>query len=87
MTVPAETFPVLPDDAGPSDLQRWRDDYRRRRARRSSAIAGVEHGRCSSSVVGTAIVLSPGWPRTRESFLNWEIAQGLAAGHPATGCG
>ena len=47
---------------------------RRGRARRSSAIAGLSTV-VFLAVVGTAIVLSPGWPRTRESFLNWEIAK------------
>jgi polar amino acid transport system permease protein len=73
VTVPAETFPHLPD-GGLSDLQRWREGYRRGRARRSSAIAGLSTV-IFLAVVGTAIVLSPGWPRTRESFLNWEIAK------------
>ena len=74
MTVPAETFPVLPDDPGPSDLQRWRDDYRRGRARRSTALAGTSTV-VFLAVVGTATVLSPGWPRVRETFLDWEVAK------------
>jgi len=74
VTVPAETFPVLPNDAGPSDLQRWRDDYRRRRTRRSTSLAGVSTA-VFLVVFGTLIVRSPGWPRVRESFLDLEVAK------------
>ncbi len=74
MTVPAETAPVLPDDAGPSDLQRWRDDYRRGRARRSTVLAGTSTV-VFLAVVGTATVLSPGWPRVKATFLDWEVAK------------
>ena len=73
MTVPAEYSPVLPDD-GPSDLQRWREDYRRGRARRSTALAGVSTV-VFLTVVGAAIVLSPGWPRVKATFLDWEVAK------------
>ena len=73
MTVPAEYSPVLPDD-GPSDLQRWRDDYRRSRTRRSTALAGVSTV-VFLTVVGAAIVLSPGWPRVKATFLDWELAK------------
>ena len=73
MTVPAEYSPALPDD-GPSDLQRWRDDYRRGRARRSTALAGVSTV-VFLTVVGAAIVLSPGWPRVKATFLDWEVAK------------
>lgn len=46
--------------------------YRRSRARRSTGIALV------STVIFAAVLLlattsSPGWPRVRESFLNWRI--------------
>ena len=73
MTAPAEYSPVLPDD-GPSDLQRWREDYRRGRARRSTALAGVSTA-VFLTVVGAAIVLSPGWPRVKATFLDWEVAK------------
>ena len=73
MTAPAEYSPVLPDD-GPSDLQRWREDYRRGRARRSTALAGVSTV-VFLTVVGAAIVLSPGWPRVKATFLDWEVAK------------
>ena len=73
MTAPAEYSPVLPDD-GPSDLQRWREDYRRSRTRRSTALAGVSTV-VFLTVVGAAIVLSPGWPRVKATFLDWEVAK------------
>jgi polar amino acid transport system permease protein len=73
VTVPAEAFPVLPED-GPSELQRWREDYRRGRTRRSTTLAGASTV-VFLGVVGTAIVLSPGWPRVRESFLDWGVAK------------
>ena len=71
-------------DWQPSALQLERIAYRRRRARRSTLIAGV------SSVVLLALVAfgigsTPGWPRVRETFFDvhrgWEalpvVAQGL----------
>jgi polar amino acid transport system permease protein len=73
VTVPAEAFPHL-DDPPPSDLQQWRESYRRRRARRSTAIASVSTI-VFLAVVCTAIVLSPGWPRVRASFLDGTIAR------------
>jgi polar amino acid transport system permease protein len=74
VTVPAEAFPNIDDDLTTSDLQRWRVDYRRGRARRSTAIASLSTV-IFLVVVCTAIVLSPGWPRVQESFLNGEIAR------------
>ena len=73
MTVPAEYSPARPDD-GPSDLQRWREDYRRSRTRRSTALAGVSTV-VFLTVVGAAIVRSPGWPRVKATFLDWELAK------------
>ena len=73
MTVPAEYSPALPDD-GPSDLQRWREDYRRSRTRRSTALAGVSTV-VFLTVVGAAIVRSPGWPRVKATFLDWDLAK------------
>lgn len=56
-----------------SDLQRERLAYRRSRARRSTLVALV------STVVFAAagyfaVTGSPGWPRVRESFLDWDVA-------------
>jgi polar amino acid transport system permease protein len=74
VTVPAEAFPQLEDDSPISDRQRWREDYRRGRARRSTAIASL------STIVFlgvscTVIFLSPGWPRVRESFFSGKVAR------------
>ncbi len=73
MTVPAEAFPRLPDSV-PSDLQQWREGYRRSRTRRSAAVASGSTV-VFLGVVGTAIVLSPGWSRVKESFLDWGLAK------------
>ncbi len=73
MTVPAEVFPVL-GDGGPSAVQQSRDDYRRRRNRRSTGVASL-----STAVVlvvaVAGVALSPGWPRTRALFLDWGLAK------------
>jgi polar amino acid transport system permease protein len=74
VTEPAEAFPHIADHSTPSELQRWREDYRRGRARRSTAIASVSTV-VFLAVVGTAIVLSPGWPRVRQSFLDGTVAR------------
>jgi polar amino acid transport system permease protein len=74
MTVPAEAFPFASDDRPVSDLQLSRESYRRGRARRSTAIASVSTV-VFLAVVSTAILLSPGWPRVRESFLDADIAR------------
>ncbi len=74
MTVPAEAFPLLPDGAGRSDLQRWREDYRRARTRRSAAVASGSTV-VFLAVVGTAIVLSPGWARVKQTFLDVDLAR------------
>jgi polar amino acid transport system permease protein len=74
VTVPAEAFPHIDHDPPPSDLQRWREDYRHRRARRSTAIASVSTV-VFLAAVGTAIVASPGWPRVRQSFFDGAVAR------------
>ncbi len=57
----------------PSSRQLERDAFRRGQARRSTWVALV-----SSVVLATAAVLAiratPGWPRVRQSFFDWEIA-------------
>lgn len=68
MTVPAQVFPEV------SASQQERLAYRRSQARRSRLLAG------SSTVVflavmGTVVVLSPGWPRVREQFLDPRVAR------------
>jgi polar amino acid transport system permease protein len=56
----------------PSADQRDRDAFRRRQALRSLLIAVA-----SSLVLGalavTAVVSSPGWDRTRDTFFNWGV--------------
>jgi polar amino acid transport system permease protein len=74
VTVPAEAFPQLPDELPISDRQRWREDYRRGRARRSAAIASLSTV-VFLAVACTVIVLSPGWPRVRDSFFNGTVAR------------
>ncbi len=58
----------------PSDIQRGRIAYRRRRAVRSVLLAAV-----STAVLGTLLVVavtgSPGWERVKGSFFNAEIAR------------
>lgn len=74
MTVPAEAAPRSVRDAGPSDLQQWREGYRRSRARRSAALAAASTA-VFLAVVGAAIVASPGWPRVRQTFLDLDLAR------------
>jgi hypothetical protein len=62
------------DDHVPSARQRERERIRRRATRNSALIAAA-----STVVLGTVIWLvvtrSPGWPRVRESFFNWDYAK------------
>lgn len=57
----------------PSPRQRDRDAYQRRRTLRSLVLAAL-----STAVLGTALVVAvtsaPGWPRTRETFLDAGVA-------------
>nr|WP_198423469.1 amino acid ABC transporter permease [Microlunatus antarcticus] len=66
----------MPSVWQPSPLQQQREDYRRRRARRSSLVALG-----STLLVGLVLVLgvgaTPGWPRVRETF--FDPARGWAA--------
>ena len=57
----------------PSPRQQEREAFRRRRAARSTALAAVS----TAAVVGLAVavlVSSPGWPRVRQSFFDWDVA-------------
>ncbi len=56
-----------------SDLQRERLAYRRSRARRSTLIA-VASTVVFAAVAYFAVTGSPGWPRVRDSFLDWRVA-------------
>lgn len=68
MTVPAEAFPEL------SLAQRDRLAYKRGQARRSRLLAGTSTV-VFLAVFGTVIVLSPGWSRVQEQFLDPEVAR------------
>lgn len=67
----------------PSELERERSAYRRRRARRSTTIAVL-----STLVLGLglmiAITATPGWPRVRETFFDpaqaWDALPVVARG-------
>lgn len=68
MTAPAEAFPEL------SAAQRDRLAYKRGQARRSRLLAGTSTV-VFLAVFATIIVLSPGWDRVREQFLDPEVAK------------
>lgn len=60
-------------DWQPSDVQRERDVWRRRRTLRSAAIAALS----TALLVGTlgfAVVSSPGWERVQETYFHWPKA-------------
>jgi polar amino acid transport system permease protein len=57
----------------PSERQRERDAYRRTRARRSTTVAAVST--VALVVVAVlALTSSPGWPRVKASFFDWDVA-------------
>jgi polar amino acid transport system permease protein len=64
-------------DAGegwaPSALQLERDAYRRRQTLRSGLVAAGSSV-VFLGVITVAVVTSPGWPRVRETFFNWDKA-------------
>jgi len=58
----------------PSERQQERDAYRRSRAHRSTAVAVVS----TIALVAVAVLAltsSPGWPRVKASFFDWDVAQ------------
>jgi len=57
----------------PSERQQERDAYRRSRARRSTAVASVSTVALVAVAV-LALVSSPGWPRVKASFFDWDVA-------------
>jgi len=77
MTVPAQVFPEV------SAAQQDRLAYRRGQARRSRALAGGSTV-VFLAVMGTVVVLSPGWPRVQEQFLDpqtaWDSLPAIADG-------
>lgn len=68
------------DEPTPADLYRpsarriERERYRRSRSRRSLVVATVSTLATGGLLVGL-IVSSPGWQRTRETFLSWTYAR------------
>jgi polar amino acid transport system permease protein len=67
-TAAAEAEPWVP-----SALEQERRAYRSARARRSSVVAALS----TAGLVGLVVYLvvtSPGWPRVKENFFNWDKA-------------
>src|SRR3954447_18078172 len=61
----------------PSAVQLDRLAYRRGRAGRSAVVGLVSTVLLAALVLGV-VVSSPGWPRVRSSFLDWEVAKASA---------
>ena len=57
----------------PSERQQERDAYRRTRARRSTTVAAVSTVALVVIAV-LALTSSPGWPRVKASFFDWDVA-------------
>ena len=68
MTAPAQALPEV------SVAQQERLAYRRGQARRSRLLAGMSTV-LFLAVMGAVIVLSPGWDRVKEQFLDPEVAR------------
>ena len=61
------------DDWAPSALEQERAAYRRSRTLRSGLVAGTSTT-LLLVIVTVLIVTSPGWPRVKETFFNWDKA-------------
>lgn len=57
----------------PSERQQERDAYRQARTRRSTAVAAVSTVALVAIAV-LALTSSPGWPRVKASFFDWDVA-------------
>ncbi|MGN0065765.1 MAG: amino acid ABC transporter permease [Nocardioides sp.] len=57
----------------PSEVQRERDAWRRRRASRSALIAALSTVLLLGAV-GFAVASSPGWERVQETYFDWDKA-------------
>jgi polar amino acid transport system permease protein len=68
VTAPAQAFPEL------SPAQQERLDYRRGQGRRSRLLAGTSTV-VFLVVMGAVVVLSPGWERVKEQFLDPQVAK------------
>ena len=62
------------DWAPASEVQLDREHYRRSRARRAGLGAGASSV-VVVAVLSGAVLLSPGWPRVRQQFLDWDTAR------------
>ena len=58
----------------PSARQQERNSFRRRQARRSLLIA-VASTTVLGAVLVIAVISSPGWDRTRDTFFNWGVGR------------
>ncbi|MEZ0449523.1 amino acid ABC transporter permease [Cellulomonas sp. ICMP 17802] len=65
--------PVSPVSWVPSARQQERDAYRRARTRRSTGVAAVSTVALVAVAV-LALTSSPGWPRVKASFFDWDVA-------------
>ena len=61
------------DDWRPSEVQRERDDWRRRRTLRSAVIAAGST-LLLLGALGGAVVSSPGWERVQQTYFSWDKA-------------
>ena len=68
MTAPAQAYPEL----SPAQQDRWA--YQRGQARRSRLLAGASTV-VFLAVMAAVIVMSPGWERVKEQFLDPEVAR------------
>src|SRR5688572_20584746 len=60
-------------DWRPSEVQRERDAWRRRRTVRSAVIAAGST-LLLLGAIGAAVVSSPGWERVQETYFDWDKA-------------
>ena len=71
--MPERVAPGVTADWQPSEVQRDRDEWRRRRTLRSAAIAAGST-LLLLGAVGGAVVSSPGWDRVKETYFSWDKA-------------
>ncbi len=74
MTATGSDAPVARPAWTPSQRQRERDAFRRRRTTRSALLAVVSTA-ALGVLLATAVVSSPGWPRVQASFFDPEVAR------------
>jgi polar amino acid transport system permease protein len=74
MAAPQPSMPATQAGWQPSELQRQRLAYRRGRTIRSGITAVLSTLVLLALVIG-GVTSSPGWPRVRETFFNWDKAK------------